>query len=112
MSMKIWYLDINPSSARSKMFVPGSTISLPSCLTPSRGGPVFSLVKYSTLPKHCQGDSARRHPARQRGVEADRRGLGRFAAPQEMATAVAFLASEEAGYVTGVVLPVDGGMSA
>ncbi|MDQ1566589.1 MAG: 3-oxoacyl-[acyl-carrier protein] reductase [Actinomycetota bacterium] len=37
--------------------------------------------------------------------------LGRFAAPSEMAAAVAFLASEEAGYVTGVVLPVDGGMS-
>jgi 3-oxoacyl-[acyl-carrier protein] reductase len=37
--------------------------------------------------------------------------LGRFAAPREMAAAVAFLASEEAGYVTGVVLPVDGGMS-
>ena len=37
--------------------------------------------------------------------------LGRFAAPSEMGAAVAFLASEEAGYVTGVVLPVDGGMS-
>jgi 3-oxoacyl-[acyl-carrier protein] reductase len=37
--------------------------------------------------------------------------IGRFAAPREMAAAVAFLASEEAGYVTGVVLPVDGGMS-
>ena len=36
---------------------------------------------------------------------------GRFAAPEEMAAAVAFLASEEAGYLTGVVLPVDGGMS-
>jgi 3-oxoacyl-[acyl-carrier protein] reductase len=28
-----------------------------------------------------------------------------------MAAAVSFLASEEAAYVTGVVLPVDGGMS-
>jgi 3-oxoacyl-[acyl-carrier protein] reductase len=37
--------------------------------------------------------------------------MGRFAAPSEMAAAVAFLASQEAGYVTGVVLPVDGGMS-
>ena len=36
---------------------------------------------------------------------------GRFAAPEEMAAAVAFLASEEAGYITGVVLPVDGGLS-
>lgn len=35
----------------------------------------------------------------------------RFAAPSEMAAAVAFLASEEAAYITGTVLPVDGGLS-
>ena len=38
--------------------------------------------------------------------------LGRFGDPAEMAPAVAFLASDEAAYVTGVVLPVDGGISA
>ncbi len=37
--------------------------------------------------------------------------LGRFGDPAEMCAAVGFLASEEAGYVTGVVLPVDGGVS-
>jgi 3-oxoacyl-[acyl-carrier protein] reductase len=36
---------------------------------------------------------------------------GRFADPSEITAAVAFLASEEAGYITGVVLPVDGGLS-
>jgi 3-oxoacyl-[acyl-carrier protein] reductase len=37
--------------------------------------------------------------------------LGRFADPAEIATAVTFLASEHAGYITGAVLPVDGGLA-
>jgi 3-oxoacyl-[acyl-carrier protein] reductase len=37
--------------------------------------------------------------------------LGRFADASEMAPAVAFLASDEAAYITGVVLPVDGGVA-
>jgi len=37
--------------------------------------------------------------------------MGRFSAPSEASPAVGFLASEEAGYITGVVLPVDGGLS-
>ncbi|GII82285.1 beta-ketoacyl-ACP reductase [Sphaerisporangium siamense] len=37
--------------------------------------------------------------------------MGRFADPAEMCAAVGFLASREAGYITGAVLPVDGGMA-
>ena len=36
--------------------------------------------------------------------------LGRTATPEEIAEAVGFLASNGAGYITGAVLPVDGGM--
>lgn len=36
--------------------------------------------------------------------------LGRFGDPSEVAAAVSFLASEQAGYITGQVLVVDGGL--
>lgn len=37
--------------------------------------------------------------------------LGRWGDPAEIAFAVGFLASEEASYITGAVLPVDGGLA-
>ena len=38
--------------------------------------------------------------------------LGRVAEPDDVAKAVSFLASDEADYITGVALPVDGGLLA
>jgi 3-oxoacyl-(acyl-carrier-protein) reductase len=36
--------------------------------------------------------------------------LGRFASTDEVASAVTWLASDDSGYITGAVIPVDGGM--
>jgi 3-oxoacyl-[acyl-carrier protein] reductase len=35
---------------------------------------------------------------------------GRFGATDDIAAAVTFLASDQAGYISGAVIPVDGGL--
>ena len=51
-------------------------------------------------------------PEAAKAAIAARHPLGRFARPEEIAEAILFLASEEASFITGVVLPVDGGYTA
>jgi NAD(P)-dependent dehydrogenase (short-subunit alcohol dehydrogenase family) len=52
------------------------------------------------------GEEAVRHP-----FEA-KHALGRISAPEEVAQAIAFLASDEASFITGACLPVDAGLTA
>ncbi|MBP5160621.1 MAG: SDR family oxidoreductase [Alphaproteobacteria bacterium] len=48
---------------------------------------------------------------RDRSVYAQRVPLKRLATPEDVAKVVMFLASEDANYLTGVVLPIDGGVT-
>ncbi len=47
-----------------------------------------------------------------RKLWAEKHPLGRIALPEEVARAILFLASQEASFITGAALPVDGGITA
>lgn len=68
-------------------------------------------VTVNTVSPNAETRMVASIPADQRATLESAIPAGRFGTPAEMWPAVGFLASDEAGYVTGTVLPVDGGLS-
>ncbi|TMC59843.1 MAG: SDR family oxidoreductase [Chloroflexi bacterium] len=64
-----------------------------------------------TLALDHARDGVRANAAAQR-LWAGKHPLGRIATPAEVANAILFLASADASFITGVALPVDGGITA
>jgi 3-oxoacyl-[acyl-carrier protein] reductase len=58
-----------------------------------------------------ENKAARQHKSRDEIIADEKTHipLGRFGQPEELAFAVAFLASPSAAFITGINLPVDGG---
>jgi 3-oxoacyl-[acyl-carrier protein] reductase len=61
-------------------------------------------------PGFVDTDMTRALTDEQRAAILDQVPLARYAQPEEIAAAVRFLASDDAAYITGAVIPVDGGL--
>jgi len=61
-------------------------------------------------PGYIETELTENLPEEWRGFLLQATPLGRLGAPRDVASAVRFLSSDEAGFVTGEVLLVDGGL--
>jgi NAD(P)-dependent dehydrogenase (short-subunit alcohol dehydrogenase family) len=64
------------------------------------------------LPGLIETEMVRDQPPEMRKSIIDATPMGRVGAPEEVAKAVLYLVSDDSSYVTGVLLPVDGGFTA
>ena len=68
-------------------------------------------ITVNAISPNAETDMVASIPADRLAALREQIPMRRFSDPAEVGPAVGFLASEQAGYITGVVLPVDGGLS-
>jgi meso-butanediol dehydrogenase/(S,S)-butanediol dehydrogenase/diacetyl reductase len=81
-------VDLGRSGVRVNAVAPGTTLT-----------PMIERL-FADMAPEARAEIAERHP------------IGRFAQPVEIARAILFLGSDAASFITGTVLPVDGGYTA
>jgi 3-oxoacyl-[acyl-carrier protein] reductase len=69
-----------------------------------------NITVNNVAPGFIDTDMTKELPQNHKELLLNQIPLGRLGQPQEIANAVAFLASEQAGYITGETIHVNGGM--
>ena len=69
-----------------------------------------SITANVIAPGFVETDMTAELDEKRRGEIAGQVPLGRFSTAQEIADVVSFIASEKASYITGAIIPVDGGL--
>lgn len=90
--------------AASKAGLIGFTKSLALELAPR------NITANAIAPGFIETAMTAKIPEAERAKALERIPLGRFGSPQEVASLIAFLVSDEAGYITGQVISIDGGL--
>lgn len=93
---------INYSASKSAL------VGMARSLTRELGG--RGITANVVAPGFIDTDMTAALPEEQQAEYKKRIPLGRFASPSEVAKVVGWLASDEASYISGAVIPVDGGL--